>query len=96
MNGLSPADMSGRRTATEPRMATAMTLLTRESLAIIARGSPVRKLTAMPARLTASISRASRLAVRPAANPAPARTAGGMLLSARENHKLTPIASCSR
>jgi Dyp-type peroxidase family len=39
MNGLSPADMSGRRSATEPRMANAITLLTIESLAIIARGS---------------------------------------------------------
>ena len=58
MNGLSPADMSGRRIATEARMAIAITLLTIESLAIIARGSPVRKLTTMPARLTASMSRA--------------------------------------
>ena len=60
MNGLSPADISGRRSTAEPRMAKAITLLTTESLAIIARGSPVRKLTAMPARLTASISTASR------------------------------------
>jgi AcrR family transcriptional regulator len=47
MNGLSPADMSGRRSATEARIAIA--LLTSESLAIMTRGSPVRKLTTMPA-----------------------------------------------
>jgi AcrR family transcriptional regulator len=56
MNGLRPADISGRRAATEPRIANAITLLTIESLAIIARGSPVRKLTAIPATLTASMS----------------------------------------
>ena len=43
--------MSGRRSITEPRMANAITLLTIESLAIIARGSPVRKLIPMPARM---------------------------------------------
>jgi hypothetical protein len=96
MNGLSPADMSGRRIATEARMANAITLLTIESLAIIARGSPVRKLTAMPARLTASISAASTFTVRSAMSPAMARTAGPMLLSARETHRLMPNASRSR
>ena len=96
MNGLSPADMSGRRSATEPRMATAITLLTIESLAIIARGSPVRKLIPMPARLTASMSTASRFSFRSATRPAMARTAGPMLLSARESHRLTPNASRSR
>ena len=96
MYGFSPADMSGRRTATEARMAIAITVLTSESLAIMARGSPARKLTTMPARLTASMSRASRLALRPAAKPATARTAAGMLLSARDSHRLAPATSCSR
>src|SRR5262245_16438826 len=96
MNGLSPADMSGRRSATEPRMANAITLLTIESLAIIARGSPARKLTAMPARLTASMRAASTFTDRSAASPAIARTAGPMLLSARESQRLTPSASRSR
>src|SRR5262252_5139494 len=96
MNGLSPADMSGCRSATEPRMANAITLLTIESLAIIARGSPLRKLTAMPARLTASMSAASTFTVCSATSPATARTAGPMLLSARESQRLTPNASRSR
>jgi hypothetical protein len=96
MNGLSPADMSGRCSVTEVRMAIAMTLLTSESLAIIARGSPLRKLTTMPARLTASMSRASRFAFRSAAKPAMVRPAAGMLLRARDSHRLTPNTSCSR
>jgi len=77
-------------------MANAMTLLTTESLAIIARGSPVRKLIPIPARLTASMSTASRFSLRSATRPAMERTAGPMLLSARESHRLTPNASRSR
>ena len=73
-----------------------MTLLTIESLAIIARGSPVRKLIPMPATLTASMSTASRFSLRSAATPAMERTAGPMLLSAGESHRLTPKASRSR
>ena len=77
-------------------MANAITLLTIESLAIIARGSPVRKLIPMPARLTASISTASRFSFRSFTRPATERTAGPTLLSARESHRLRPNASRSR
>jgi hypothetical protein len=88
--------MSGCRSAAEMSMPNAITLLTTESLAIIARGSPVSKLTAMPATLTASISTASMFSSRLAARPTMARTAGPMLLSASESHRLTPNALCSR
>ena len=68
----------------------AMTLLMTESFAIIARGSPVRKLTPMPATLTASI--------RPARTFTPDRpamlmidlTAGPTLLRASDSHRLAP------
>ena len=88
--------MSGRRAATEARIAMAITLLTTESLAIIARGSPVRKLTAMPATLTASMSMASRFAPPGLRSPVTARIAGPILLNASASHRLSPIAPCSR
>jgi len=88
--------MSGRRRTTEARIAIAITLLISESLAIIARGSPVRRLTTIPATLTASMSTASRFSVRSAARPLTARTAGPTLLRASESHRLSPKAPCSR
>jgi hypothetical protein len=96
MNGFSPADMSGRRAATDARIASAITLLTSESLAIIARGSPVRKLTTMPARLTATMSTASPFSFRSVAMPMTALIAGPTLLSARDSQTLSPNAPCSR
>ena len=53
--------ISGRPATTDTRIAIPITLLMTESFAIIARGSPVRKLTAMPATLTASIRPARTL-----------------------------------
>jgi hypothetical protein len=60
---------SGRRNATEPSMVTPMTLLTSESFAIMARGSPVRKLTTIPAAFTSSIRAASGFSSRRAPSP---------------------------
>ena len=74
----------------------AITLLITESLAIIRRGSPVAKLTAMPATLTNSISRARTFSSRRATRPVTDRPAGTTLLRARDSHRLRPSPACSR
>ena len=93
---MTPADISGRPAAADTSIATAITLLTTESLAIIQRGLPAAKLTARPATLTASISAASPFTRRSRANPATDRTAGSTLLAASDSTRLTPNPSRSR
>ena len=74
-------------------MASAITLLTTESLAIIIRGSPVQKLIPMPAMFTASISMASTLSRRWTTAANTERMTGTTLLSASDSHRLRPSAS---